>query len=51
VQGVNEAALSERVIRIPAKHGGSEGKMKGLWERFKRDGIIDLRIDLQVRGG
>ncbi|KAL6062134.1 DNA repair exonuclease SbcCD D subunit [Balamuthia mandrillaris] len=29
------------------KEGGSEGKIRGMWEQFQKNGILDLRVDLQ----
>jgi predicted kinase len=46
--GIQSGQLNDNtIINIPTSYGGSEGKMKGLWEMFEDDGIIDLRVDLQ----
>jgi predicted kinase len=42
-----EAADRNTMIQIPSNYSGSEGKIKGMWEKFVEDGIIDLRLDLQ----
>jgi len=36
-------------VRVERLHEPSEGKLKGLWEEFASQGIIDLRVDLQPR--
>jgi len=37
----------ETIIKIPDNYAASEGKLKGFYEEFFKDGIDDLRIDLQ----
>lgn len=44
------AVSEDTIVRVPRLHEPSEGKIKGLWERFADAGIIDLRVDLQPRG-
>ena len=34
-------------IQIPSNYSGEEGKIKGMWEQFEKEGIIDLRVDIQ----
>lgn len=46
--GITANQLDDKtIINIPSSYNGSEGKIKGFWELFENDGIIDLRIDLQ----
>eukprot|EP00755_Sulcionema_specki_P014358 Sspe_Gene.9230::Locus_3104_Transcript_2_2_Confidence_0.667_Length_5966::g.9230::m.9230 len=37
----------DTTVHIPSNYGPSEGKMKGQWEMFTKDGLVDLRVDLQ----
>lgn len=43
----------DTLLQVPAVHSPSEGKLKGLWESFVSQGVLDLRVDLQPsrRGG
>jgi hypothetical protein len=46
--GLPPAELSPSTpVRIPDHYQAEEGKIKGLWEMFEKDGIIDLRVDIQ----
>eukprot|EP01004_Peranema_trichophorum_P005279 NODE_4143_length_1221_cov_31.254098_g3646_i0.p1 GENE.NODE_4143_length_1221_cov_31.254098_g3646_i0~~NODE_4143_length_1221_cov_31.254098_g3646_i0.p1 ORF type:complete len:379 (-),score=94.73 NODE_4143_length_1221_cov_31.254098_g3646_i0:83-1075(-) len=46
--GVPVANLSsEQRVRVPRNYSPSEGKIKGYWELFVKEGVLDLRIDLQ----
>jgi RNA ligase/3'-5' exonuclease/Prim-pol 4/R3H domain len=48
--GVPLSALNDNtVVCVPADYRPDEGKIKGLWERFRKHGVVDLRIDLQDR--
>eukprot|EP00746_Dinoflagellata_sp_MGD_P138965 gnl/MRDRNA2_/MRDRNA2_72504_c1_seq1.p1 gnl/MRDRNA2_/MRDRNA2_72504_c1~~gnl/MRDRNA2_/MRDRNA2_72504_c1_seq1.p1 ORF type:complete len:1636 (+),score=316.11 gnl/MRDRNA2_/MRDRNA2_72504_c1_seq1:35-4909(+) len=40
----------ETAVRVPRLYEPCEGKIKGMWEQFVDQGIIDLRVDLQPRG-
>lgn len=35
------------VVHISRTYRPDEGKIKGMWERFAKDNIVDLRVDLQ----
>lgn len=41
--------VEETTIMVPRLHDPVEGKIKGMWEVFSKDGIMDLRVDLQPR--
>eukprot|EP00927_Polykrikos_kofoidii_P070965 TRINITY_DN67316_c0_g1_i1.p1 TRINITY_DN67316_c0_g1~~TRINITY_DN67316_c0_g1_i1.p1 ORF type:complete len:1711 (-),score=269.05 TRINITY_DN67316_c0_g1_i1:387-4796(-) len=44
-----EAVGEDTAVRVEPLYEPSEGKLKGLWEKFVSEGIIDLRVDLQPR--
>jgi len=37
----------DTALVVPSNYSGAEGKIKGLWEMFEREGVLDLRVDLQ----
>ena len=41
------AMTAKTAVLVPPAHDGDEGKIKGMWERFVSDGVLDLRVDLQ----
>lgn len=43
--------MDETVLEIRDNYLRSEGKLKGLWEKFAKKNIVDLRIDLQPQLG
>ena len=46
--GIAKNQLSEETeIKIPSNYKSQEGKIKGMWEQFEKEGIIDLRVDVQ----
>ena len=46
--GISISELSDDTeIIIPSNYKGEEGKIKGMWEQFEKEGIIDLRVDIQ----
>lgn len=45
-RSINEIS-DATIIQIDPKHKPDEGKLKGAWELFEDDGIVDLRVDLQ----
>eukprot|EP00656_Telonema_subtile_P006916 TRINITY_DN13221_c0_g1_i1.p1 TRINITY_DN13221_c0_g1~~TRINITY_DN13221_c0_g1_i1.p1 ORF type:complete len:596 (+),score=159.56 TRINITY_DN13221_c0_g1_i1:115-1902(+) len=43
----NDMDDTSTLLLIPPEHKPDEGKLKGAWELFANDGVIDLRVDLQ----
>ena len=46
--GITLKDLSDETeLQINGNYQHSEGKLKGMWEVFRKKGVIDLRVDLQ----
>lgn len=46
---LGQPLTDKSLVLVARLYEASEGKIKGLWEQFSDDGIIDLRVDLQPR--